>query len=299
MSMSTKKIAIFGQFVYDDATIYTKMLLDTLLEKRCDIVVEESLLAQIKKNTTFSKTHESLPSFTALDSSYDFFFSIGGDGTILKSILFVKDLNIPIAGINTGRLGFLAGITKEEVVESVTKIVDGDYTISERSLLQIVLSPENKSIDTQNFALNELSVIRKNTTSMIKVDAFLNNEYLTSYWSDGLIVATPTGSTGYSLSCGGPILDPASKNFIITAIAPHNLNARPIVIPDATEITLKVTAREDNYLVSLDSRITGLTNETTITIKKAPFTIKMIQLNEESFIKTLRKKLMWGKDKRN
>src|SRR5690606_12094497 len=133
------------------------------------------------------------------------------DGTILKSILFVKDLNIPIAGINTGRLGFLAGITKEEVVESVTKIVNGNYTVSERSLLQIVLSPENKSIDTQNFALNELSVIRKNTTSMIKVDAFLNNEYLTSYWSDGLIVATPTGSTGYSLSCGGPILDPASK----------------------------------------------------------------------------------------
>ena len=297
--MSGLKTAIYGQFVYDDASVYTKMLLDTLLEKKCSVCIEASLLAQIKKSSLFTSQHKSLPTFKHLDSSYDFFFSIGGDGTILKSILFVKDLNIPIAGINTGRLGFLAGITKEEVVESVSKIIDGNYTISERSLLQIVIDPDYKSINTQNFALNELSVIRKNTTSMIKVDAYLNNEYLTSYWSDGLIVSTPTGSTGYSLSCGGPILDPKSKNFIITAIAPHNLNARPIVIPDDTEITLKVTAREDNYLVSLDSRITGLTNETTITVKKAPFSMKMIQLNEESFIKTLRKKLMWGEDKRN
>ncbi|MBA3987032.1 MAG: NAD(+)/NADH kinase, partial [Flavobacteriales bacterium] len=137
------------------------------------------------------------------------------------------------------------------------------------------------------------------TTSMIKVETFLNEEYLTSYWSDGLIVSTPTGSTGYSLSCGGPILDPRSTSIILTPIAPHNLNARPIVIPDNTEIKLKVTGREENYLVSLDSRIATLSNETIITIKKSPFTIKMIQLNSDSFIKTLRKKLLWGEDKRN
>lgn len=297
--MKPGKIAIYGQFYHEDAGIYIRLLIDTLIEKSVSFYLEENFLKQIQSNSDFAEKYAGLPGFRELDNSFDLFLSIGGDGTILKSILFIKDLDIPIAGINIGRLGFLASITKEELVESISKILKGGYSVSERSLLSIVLSPEKKSINTQNFALNEVSVIRKNTTSMIKVEAFLNDEYLTSYWSDGLIIATPTGSTGYSLSCGGPVLVPSSRNFILTPIAPHNLNARPIVIPDSTEIKLKVTAREDNYLVSLDSRIAALTNKTSITIKKSPFTVKMIQLHEDSFIKTLRKKLLWGEDKRN
>src|SRR5690606_18302955 len=179
------------------------------------------------------------PTFKILDSSFDLFFSIGGDGTILKSITFIKDLNIPLAGINTGRLGFLASIQKEEIASCVPKILAGNYKISERSLLSIEVSPIHNDLDTFNFALNEISVIRKNTTSMIRVETYLNNEFLTSYWSDGLIVSTPTGSTGYSLSCGGPVVEPSSNSIVITPIAPHNLSARPIVIPDTTEIKLK------------------------------------------------------------
>lgn len=297
--MNPKKVAIYGQFYYEDAVVYVKLLLDTLLRENIQVFVEESFMEKIKQKEEFDSAYSKLPTFIQLDSSFDLFFSVGGDGTILKSILFVRDLNIPIAGVNTGRLGFLAGITKEDIKKSIAQIIAGDFSVSERSLISLVMSPEKKSIETHNFALNEVSVIRKNTTSMIKVEAFLNDEYLTSYWSDGLIVSTPTGSTGYSLSCGGPILVPSSCNFILTPIAPHNLNVRPIVIPDSTEIKLKVTARESNYLVSLDSRIASVTNEAVLKLKKSPFTIKMIQLKEDSFIKTLRKKLLWGEDKRN
>jgi len=211
----------------------------------------------------------------------------------------VRDLDIPIVGVNTGRLGFLATIQKQDVTSSITEILEGNYYISERSLLSIETSPSNNEITPLNFALNEVAVNRKNTTSMIKVETTINSEHLTSYWSDGLIVSTPTGSTGYSLSCGGPVIEPSNKSIILTPIAPHNLNVRPLVVPDNSVVTLKVSGREDTHLVSLDSRIVTLENETLITIKKAAFTIKFVQPIEESFIKTLRKKLLWGEDKRN
>jgi NAD+ kinase len=217
----------------------------------------------------------------------------------LKSVTFVGDLGIPIVGINTGRLGFLATIQKEEMTESLNHILEGEYTISERSLLIVETLPHNEEIPPLNFALNEVAVNRRNTTSMIKVETHVNDKYLTSYWSDGLIVATPTGSTGYSLSCGGPVIDPETNSLLLTPIAPHNLNARPLVIPDSSTVTLKVSGRESTFLVSMDSRIATLENETKIVIKKAPFTIKLLQLNDDSFIKTLRKKLLWGEDKRN
>lgn len=217
----------------------------------------------------------------------------------MRAVTFVKELGIPIVGINAGRLGFLATIPKEHIEQAIDDILEGHYNISERSLLEISTTPENKTISEMNFALNEIAVSRKDTTSMITVETSLNNEYLTSYWSDGLIIATPTGSTGYSLSCGGPVITPDTNSLVLTPIAPHNLNARPLIITDSTEIKLKVSGREDNYLVSLDSRIATIDNDTVLTIKKANFSIKMIELLNESFLKTLRKKLLWGEDKRN
>lgn len=293
------KAGIYGQFYHENSSVFIQQLFEILREHKVTVVVEEQFYKLMIENKDIDTEQFEYSTFKTLDSSYDLFFSIGGDGTILKSITYIKDLDIPLAGINTGRLGFLASIQKEEIPMCVPKILEKNYRISERSLLSVEVSPVNKDLNTFNFALNEISVIRKNTTSMIRVETHLNNEYLTSYWSDGLIVSTPTGSTGYSLSCGGPILEPSSNSIILTPIAPHNLNARPIVIPDSTEIKLKVSGRENHYLISLDSRIADIDHESEIIIKKSPFKIKMIQLHEDSFIKTLRKKLLWGEDKRN
>ncbi len=293
------KIGIYGQFYHKNSETHIQAILNALQSKGVEIVVEKNFLALMRENQSFHTDLSKLASFTKLDTSYDLFFSIGGDGTILKSITFVRDLDIPIVGVNTGRLGFLATIQKQDVTSSITEILEGNYYISERSLLSIETSPSNNEITPLNFALNEVAVNRKNTTSMIKVETTINSEHLTSYWSDGLIVSTPTGSTGYSLSCGGPVIEPSNESIILTPIAPHNLNVRPLVVPDNSVVTLKVSGREDTHLVSLDSRIVTLENETLITIKKAAFTIKFVQPIEESFIKTLRKKLLWGEDKRN
>jgi len=291
------KIAIFGQFYHKDSETSVKTLLDCLLEKNADLHIDTNFYNLISNQ--LNKNYNTLKIFEALDKTFDLLISFGGDGTILRAITFVKDLGIPIVGINTGRLGFLATIQKNDIEIAINNILNGNYKISERSLLSIKTFPENDSITSLNFALNEIAVSRKNTTSMITVETRLNNEYLTSYWSDGLIISTPTGSTGYSLSCGGPVITPDTNSLTITPIAPHNLSARPLVIPDSTEIQLKVSGREDHYLVSLDSRIATLHNDTIITIKKANFKIKMIELLDESFLDTLRKKLLWGEDKRN
>jgi len=289
------KIAIYSQY-YSEKTIDAfQLLLKILLKEEIEIHIEHEFLNHVKdsiKGTLVASFHD-------LDKNFDLLISIGGDGTILRAITYVKDLGIPIVGINTGRLGFLATIQTDDIKEAFKNILAGDYKISERSLLSIETSPENTDIKETNFALNEIAVSRKNTTSMITVDTKLNGEYLTSYWSDGLIVSTPTGSTGYSLSCGGPVITPDTNSFVLTPIAPHNLSARPLVIPDSTEIELMVDGREDQHLVSLDSRIATLNNNTIIKIKKAPFTVKMLELLEESFLDTLRKKLLWGEDKRN
>ena len=198
-----------------------------------------------------------------------------------------------------GRLGFLATIQKENIRSSIKSLIDKDFSIKERSLLTVKASKKNIDLEELNFALNEITVARRNTTSMITVKTYLDDEYLTSYWADGLIVSTPTGSTGYSLSCGGPVINPRAKSLVLTPIAPHNLNARPLVIPDDIEIKLMVTGREKQALISLDSRTSVIDNETEILIKRAPFTIKTIQLKEQTFFKTLREKLLWGEDKRN
>lgn len=293
------KIGIFGQFYHEHAEKYIQLILSALQSYNAEVYIEANFLEILKEHKGISSDVKTMDTFTNLDASYDLFFSIGGDGTILKSVTFVGDLAIPIVGINSGRLGFLATLQKENITESIHKIMKRDYSISERSLLSIETEPPNSQFESLDFALNEIAVNRKNTTSMIKVETKVNDEYLTSYWSDGLIVATPTGSTGYSLSCGGPVIDPSTNSLVITPIAPHNLNARPLVIPDDWTISLRVSGREESYLVSLDSRIATLRNETIITIKKSSFTIKLVQLLDDSFLKTLRKKLLWGKDKRN
>ncbi|APY11288.1 NAD kinase [Seonamhaeicola sp. S2-3] len=293
------KVAIFGRFYNDTTTQSVETLFHYLLKKDMDAYIETEFFNIIKKESPNFQDYISFKTFDTLDTSFDFLVSVGGDGTILRAITFIKDIDIPIIGLNTGRLGFLATIQVDAIEQAIQNIIDGKYKISERSLLTVETTPENKEISTLNFALNEIAVSRKNTTSMITVETHLNNEYLTSYWSDGLIISTPTGSTGYSLSCGGPVITPDTNSFVLTPIAPHNLSARPLVIPDTTEIKLKVYGREEQHLVSLDSRIATLDNGTLITIKKADFKIKMIDLLDESFLITLRKKLLWGEDKRN
>ena len=293
------KVGIYGQFYHKNSGKYVQQLLDLLDQKGVEVIIEEHFLKLIHDNEDIDKTYSHFSTFEELDNSYDLFFSIGGDGTILQTITYVRDLNIPIVGINTGRLGFLATVSKEKLVSSVEEILKNNYSITERSLISIKSSSPNATLEELNFALNEITVSRKNSTSMISVETSLNGEHLTNYWADGLIISTPTGSTGYSLSCGGPVIMPKTSSFIITPIAPHNLNARPIVVPDSTVIKLKVSGRESDHLVSLDSRIATLPVETETTLTKAPFNIKLVLLEEDTFLTTLRKKLLWGEDKRN
>jgi NAD+ kinase len=292
------KVAIYGQTYHEQVIDFLLELLDELQKESAEVVIEKEFYNHylLKGNTL------NFPTFTesaGLDGSFDMFVSFGGDGTILRATTFVKDMGIPIVGVNTGRLGFLSTFKKEDVRKVVREFVAGAYTIVERSLVQLNTEQLDAEFGDLNFALNEITVSRKDTTSMITVETYLNDEYLTSYWADGLIIATPTGSTGYSLSCGGPVIVPTAKSLVLTPIAPHNLNARPLVISDETSIRLKVSGREENHLVSLDSRIASLENGQEITIKKAPFSIKMIEYTSESFLKTLRNKLLWGEDKRN
>jgi NAD+ kinase len=291
------KIAVFGQtYIKDTTQKAVEKLLNFLLEKEVIVFFEAEFL---KTQNEAIKNSTEVRKFDKLDDSFDLLISVGGDGTILRAITFVRDLGIPIVGINTGRLGFLATIQTDDIESAMTEILNRKYKISERSLLSVSTQPQSDAIAETHFALNEIAISRKNTTSMITVETHLDDEYLTSYWADGLILSTPTGSTGYSLSCGGPVITPDAKNFVLTPIAPHNLSARPLIIPDSTTVTLKVDGREDQFLLSLDSRIATLANSTTVTVKKAAFVIKMVELLDETFLATLRKKLLWGEDRRN
>lgn len=293
------KIAIYGHYFNQDAQQYVEDLLSALAKKNADIYIEERFLRLMKSSFKIDDNYKTFNNYKDLDSSFDFMFTVGGDGTILRSITYLRDSNIPVIGVNIGRLGFLATVNKEHISETVDNLQNKNYTIKERTLLSINTEPKIEELEDFNFALNEITLSRKNTASMITVETHLDNEYLTSYWADGLIASTPTGSTGYSLSCGGPVISPQAKSFVLTPVAPHNLNARPLIIPDDTEIKMRVSGRENEFLLSLDSRIVTINNHTTIHIKKAPFTIKMIELNDHSFIQTLRKKLLWGEDTRN
>lgn len=293
------KVAIFGQYYQNDTRPIIRDIIVFFEANQVEMVIEKEFLANLYKEDMVQKEYKTFSKHSDLDSSFDIMISIGGDGTILRAAAFVRDLGIPILGVNAGRLGFLAKVQKEDIETFLQIVLEKKYTISERTVLGLQTSPKNTKIDELSFAMNEVTVNRKDTTSMITIETYLNGEYLNSYWADGLIISTPTGSTGYSLSCGGPVLTPEVKSLVITPIAPHNLTARPLVIPDDTEIELHVSGREENYLVSLDSRTESASNNTVLKINKRSFTIKMVEIPNETFLKTLRNKLLWGQDKRN
>jgi NAD+ kinase len=293
------KVAIYGQYYQNSTEPIIKDIFVFFNRNSVEMVIESAFLAMLYDKKIVEKQYKTFDSHTELDNSFDMLISIGGDGTMLRAATLVRDSGIPLLGVNAGRLGFLASVQKENIANFLQLVIEKKYTISPRTLLSLQCIPKNEDITELNFALNEISISRKDTTSMITIETDLNNEYLNSYWADGLIIATPTGSTGYSLSCGGPILTPDVSSLVITPIAPHNLNARPLVIPDSTEIRLKVSGREDFYLVSLDSRIASVRNESTLLIKKTPYKINMVEIEGETFLKTLRNKLLWGEDKRN
>lgn len=293
------KVAIYGQYYQNSTEPIIRDIFVFFNKNNVELVIQDDFLAMLYEKKIITKEYFTFHDFNDLPTDVDILVSIGGDGKILRAATLVRNSGIPILGINAGRLGFLATVQKENIDELMQFVIDRNYTLSPRTLISLESSPNIPEIESLNFAMNEISVSRKDTTSMITIETYLNDEYLNSYWADGLIISTPTGSTGYSLSCGGPILTPEVQSFVITPIAPHNLTARPLVIPDNVEIKLKVSGREEQYLVSLDSRIASIDNDTVLTIKKTPFQINMVEIPDKSFLKTLRSKLLWGEDKRN
>ncbi|NIJ43781.1 NAD+ kinase [Wenyingzhuangia heitensis] len=295
-----KKVAIFGQVYKDSHEKHLSTLINTLNKAKASIHIFKDYANSVQQTgLTFVDNLELFDTTTQLDESFDALITLGGDGTILRAFNLINKLNIPILGINLGRLGFLATVQKSEIPDAIASFLKSEYTIDERVMLKVKSNENQKEFTTLGFALNDLTIAKKDTTSMIGVDAYLNDEYLTTYWADGLIISTPTGSTGYSLSCQGPVIMPNTNNFLITPVAPHNLNARPIVISDNTIIKLKVLRREDQFLASLDSRVTAIDVETELIVSKADFSAKIITLKDHTFINTLRDKLLWGQDTRN
>ena len=290
-------IAIFGSPYPEHFSKYIQHLIKKLETEHINLIIEEEFSVFLENNIRFNKSITTFNSYETLKNKADFLLSIGGDGTLLKAVTYVRESEIPIMGINTGRLGFISSISADQIDDAITDILKGNYKINERTLLE--LSSDKKLFKDKNFALNEVAVSKKDTSSMIRIDAYVDDEFLNTYWADGLVVSTPTGSTGYSLSCGGPIIMPGTNNIIITPNAPHNLNVRPIVIDDNSVVKLKIEDRDQLALVSLDSRSRAFDSETELIIKKASFKIKLVQPQNNSFTKTIRHKLMWGLDKRS
>ena len=290
-------IAIFGSPYPEHFSKYIQHLIKKLEAEHIKLIIEEEFNVFLENNIRFNKSISTFNSYETLKNKADFLLSIGGDGTLLKAVTYVRESEIPIMGINTGRLGFISSISADQIDDAITDILKGNYKINERALLE--LSSDKKLFKDKNFALNEVAVSKKDTSSMIRIDAYVDDEFLNTYWADGLVVSTPTGSTGYSLSCGGPIIMPGTNNIIITPNAPHNLNVRPIVIDDNSVVKLKVEDRDQLALVSLDSRSRAFDSETELIIKKADFKVKLVQPQNNSLIKTIRHKLMWGLDKRS
>ncbi len=291
------RIALFGIPCSEQFTKYIQHLVSRLEAENVSLLIYEEYLSFLEKKVTFKNSPKIFDSYHTLKGSADFLFSIGGDGTLLGSVTLVRNSNIPILGINTGRLGFISSVSTDQIESVINDVISNNFEIKTRTLLS--LDTENNLFGNVNFALNEVAIVKKDTSSMIRIDAFLNDEFLNSYWADGLVIATPTGSTGYSLSCGGPIIIPGTNNVIITPIAPHNLNVRPIVLSDEDVIKLKVVDKDQLALVSLDSRFRAFDSTISLIIRKADFKINLIEPQSHSFISTIRSKLMWGIDKRN
>ena len=290
------KIALYSAFFSEETLTFINRTLAYLSTHKHDVLLVDRLKkhmgAQAEKYPYFDENE-------IIQEKVDFLFSIGGDGTLLRAITVVGNKEIPIFGINTGRLGFLTSLHRDALSEGLNAFFDSQFSYVSRSVLQVSSKAPLSALEDFGFALNEVSINRKNTTAMLSIEAELDGQPLTTYWSDGLIISTPTGSTGYSMSSGGPIVSPDSQCWILNPIAPHNINMRPLIVPDTTSIKISVTGRDKHHLLSLDSRVITVENGNDIYLKKAGFSIRTVQLNGSFFFNTLREKLFWGKDARN
>ncbi|MGN7719948.1 NAD kinase [Chitinophaga sp. 22620] len=290
-------VALYSRgFVQEDLEDI-QLLLDELARQEITPVVYEPFFKEIRQHIRFPAETDTFSKAEDLDGRIEFLVSLGGDGTLLDTVSYIRDKNIPVMGVNFGRLGFLASIGRDEIHEVVNSLVSRNYVVDKRTLLH--LDASSPLFGDVPYALNEFTIHKKDTSAMVKIHTYLNGEFLNTYWADGLIVATPTGSTGYSLSCGGPIVFPEAANFVITPVAPHNLNVRPIVVPDDNVISFEVEGRSDQFICTLDSRMEVIDNRVQLAVKKEDFTINLLRLNESNFLHTLRNKLLWGIDTRN
>jgi len=290
------RVAIHGLSLKTEFLPILGSLFEKLQSLGVSICLTPILEQQLRQLSPLAPTYQILHRPEDFDG-LDFFLSIGGDGTLLDSVCMVGKKEIPILGLNTGRLGFLANVATDKIGEAIEELAKGNYQIESRILLSLTSS--KKLFHGVNFALNEFTIHKKDTSSMITVHTFIDGKYLNSYWADGLIVATPTGSTGYSLSCGGPLITPGAKNFVITPVSPHNLNVRPIIVSDEAEISFEIEGRTDKFMISLDSRSTSVASEVKLSVKKEAFSAKLVKLPSYHFFDTLRQKLNWGLDLRN
>jgi NAD+ kinase len=287
------KAAIYTQKTDLDTFLYLSKFISELDKRGVEFVLHQGMSQAME----FSKEFDTFCCKKDLkEKKVDLFFTFGGDGTIVSSLLFIEDLGIPIVGVNTGRLGFLSNFTKTEIFNHLDDILAGNIGVSKRSVIEVV-SPKKESFFP--FALNDVTISRTETTSMITIDSYLDEEFLNVFWGDGLIVSTPTGSTAYSLSCGGPIISPNNNNFALTPIAPHNLNVRPLIVNDNVEIKLQIESRATQFSLSLDSRLEHFDVNEEVILRKADFQIILLHPKDISFYETIRQKLLWGRDKRN
>ena len=288
-------VAVYNRtFGKEDIPAISKIL-SALQAHKIQLVFYKDFYNQLKDSFSFDETPAFFTSRLDLPIQTDMLISLGGDGTMLDTVSFIGDSNIPLIGINLGRLGFLAAISENEAADAIESLVRGSYTIEKRSLLH--LESSMPIFEDAPFALNEFTIHRKDSSSMIKIHTYLNGEFLNTYWADGLIVATPTGSTGYSLSCGGPVVFPQTSSFVITPVAPHNLSTRPIIVPDDNVISFELEGRTDHFLCTLDSRTETIPTSIQLAVKKENFTISLIRPDEHNFLKTIRQKLYWGIDR--
>jgi len=293
-----RKIVLYGKKINDMQIAYLHIIINKLRTENIEVFFHTDIYECVKERFSFTEVFPVLATTDDLvQNKIDLLLSIGGDGTILHSAVLIKNSGIPILGINLGRLGFLAIVEKSWILEAVDKLVLQEYTIEKRSLLELNSDPE--LFRGENIALNDFTVHKSSSPSVIVVHTYLNDKFLSSYWVDGLIISTPTGSTGYSLSCGGPIVFPGSGTFIITPVAPHNLTMRPIVVPDNSVIRLEIESRSDSILCSLDSRYQSISSDYRLTIKKCEYSINLIVFEGLNFSKNIQNKLNWGTDKRN
>ncbi len=291
------KIAIYSRGIENNQLKDIESLLIELAKHDVEPVIFQDFFNQFYSAIQMPAKYSTFANGNDLDPTIDCMISLGGDGTLLDTVTLVKDSGIPVLGINYGRLGFLASIGKENLHAALQALVQRKYVLDKRTLLH--LDANTNLFDETPYALNEFTLHKKDSSPMIKIHTYLNGEFLNTYWADGLIVATPTGSTGYSLSCNGPVVFPESASFVITPVAPHNLNIRPIIVPDNTIVSFEIEGRTDGFLCTLDSRKEIVSKEIQLAVKKESFGINLIRLNENNFLQTLRNKLSWGLDKRN